>query len=182
MKYLAFVLLCLAVALPAAVKANQGYKKVYKDCDDTCSQCLYGRGQSKCLKCIENYTLDIHHSDFGEGLYPQCVIDLKAICAGKKDGTPCDDGVECTVSVCKKNLCTVIRPAENGAPCTDGKACTTSDTCTDGKCIPGPPLVCTAADECKQSPGFCGYNGCFFNVRMYCQATSIAVQRCTCHC
>jgi streptogramin lyase len=42
----------------------------------------------------------------------------------------------------------------NGTSCTDGNACTLADTCQDGACKAGAPVVCRASDQCH-SAGVC---------------------------
>ncbi len=96
------------------------------------------------------------------------------------DGTPCSDGSLCTqTDTCSGGVCggnAVICPAPgvchvqgtcnpqtgvcsdpvaaDGTQCTDGNACTVGDTCQGGGCTAGPPLSCTALDECHL-PGVC---------------------------
>jgi cysteine-rich repeat protein len=62
-------------------------------------------------------------------------------------GTACpDDGNLCTDDACDgKGSC--VHPA-NTKPCDDGDACTRTDTCHDGRCTGGNPVVCTAPDQC----------------------------------
>jgi cysteine-rich repeat protein len=90
------------------------------------------------------------------------------------NGTPCDDGNACTrVDVCQAGACVgttpvvcnpsdqchdgaecnpatgiCSNPAPNGTPCDDGNACTRTDTCQNGACTGGNPIVCTALDQC----------------------------------
>src|SRR5262249_59496402 len=83
----------------------------------------------------------------------------------KNDGTPCDDGLYCTINdkcmggACKGQpntcaapgdvcmigncdevlkKCTAV-PGNDGAPCDDKNACTTGETCSAGKCGGGVP-------------------------------------------
>ncbi len=84
----------------------------------------------------------------------------------------CDDINECEASPCAPNAtCTntpgsftcacnqgfygdglVCEPgctlAPNGTPCDDGDLCTQPDTCQEGACLSGKPVVCTASDAC----------------------------------
>ena len=87
-------------------------------------------------------------------------------------GFACDDGDECTVGdLCVEGLCsggvatncaddnpctddscepeTGCQHIDNVAPCNDGNVCTTSDSCVDGICQGGPPLVCDDANICN---------------------------------
>jgi len=96
-------------------------------------------------------------------------------------GVACDDGNACTPSdVCQAGFCTggtpvvcsaldqchtagVCNPATgqcsqpakpNGTPCEDGNLCTLGDACVAGVCVPGPPRVCVAPDQCHDA-GVC---------------------------
>ena len=93
----------------------------------------------------------------------------------KLDGAVCDDGNGCTtVDMCEGGTCLGTKPVvctaqdqchdagtcnpatgvcsnpakANGTTCDDGNACTTADTCADGTCTAGTPVVCTAQDQC----------------------------------
>ncbi len=58
----------------------------------------------------------------------------------------CDDGNPCTDDACKPNVgCT---HSNNSAPCNDGNACTTTDTCSGGACVGGPPPKCNDGNPC----------------------------------
>ncbi len=58
----------------------------------------------------------------------------------------CDDGNTCTDDSCDpENGCV---HTDNTAPCDDGNACTTNDTCADGFCAPGAPLLCEDHNVC----------------------------------
>ncbi|HZN04111.1 MAG TPA: thrombospondin type 3 repeat-containing protein, partial [Candidatus Polarisedimenticolia bacterium] len=67
---------------------------------------------------------------------------------------PCEQHV---VSCDDENPCTddVFNPFNGGCthtpnfnPCDDGNACTTGDTCSFNNCVGGPPVTCTASDQC----------------------------------
>jgi hypothetical protein len=58
------------------------------------------------------------------------------------------------------NQCQTCQPAtststwtnkSNGTACTDRNACTRSDTCQNGVCTGGNPVVCTAQDQCHDA-------------------------------
>jgi hypothetical protein len=90
------------------------------------------------------------------------------------DGTACDDGLTCTIGdQCQSGMCMGIpscpamacqvvagcdifldkclyQPAMNGASCNDGSACTKVDTCSNGVCVGGSPVVCVPG-ECESS-------------------------------
>ena len=63
-------------------------------------------------------------------------------------GTPlkCDDGEECTVDACEADLGCVFSPVSNGTECNDGSLCTGGDHCEDGECV-GDTLP--ACDSCS---------------------------------
>jgi len=93
----------------------------------------------------------------------------------KDDGTPCDDGDECTqTDTCQTGTCTGSDPVvctasdqchnagtcdpdtgicsdppkADGSPCDDNDECTQTDTCQGGTCTGDDPVVCTASDQC----------------------------------
>jgi hypothetical protein len=93
--------------------------------------------------------------------------------AAKADNTACDDGNACTVSdTCQGGVCkggstkqcpaadschdvgacsngVCFNPVKaNGATCNDQNACTRTDTCQNGVCAGGNPVVCAAPDQC----------------------------------
>jgi hypothetical protein len=78
----------------------------------------------------------------------------KSVCDGQgkvtsaaDDGDlPLDDGNPCTGEVCTAGA--PGHPALDGAACDDGDACTVGDTCQAGACASGPPMVCSALDQC----------------------------------
>jgi hypothetical protein len=95
-------------------------------------------------------------------------------CAGKPDGSICEDGDPCTLAdVCQSGACrhgtikTCAAPDQchtatcdsstgqcksfelpEGASCSDGNACTVADACAQGVCQPGNPTTCFATDSC----------------------------------
>jgi hypothetical protein len=58
----------------------------------------------------------------------------------------CDDGNVCTDDVCDPNV--GCRAIFNTEPCDDGNVCTVSDSCAQGACVPGSPLVCDDGNPC----------------------------------
>lgn len=93
----------------------------------------------------------------------------------KPNGIACDDGDGCTrIDTCKNGNCTGLSPvvcvpidlcheagvcdratgtcstppAADGTTCDDNDACTRADTCTEGVCKGGDPMVCTPSDDC----------------------------------
>jgi hypothetical protein len=100
------------------------------------------------------------------------------------NGTPCDDHNACTLTdTCQNGACTggnpVVctaldachvagvcdvatglcsnPPAPNGTSCSDGNACTQTDTCQNGACTGGNPVVCAPLDQCHIA-GTCNTN------------------------
>jgi hypothetical protein len=39
----------------------------------------------------------------------------------------------------------------NGTPCDDGNLCTQVDTCQNGTCVGGNPVICSASDQCHEA-------------------------------
>ena len=98
----------------------------------------------------------------------------------KTDGTGCNDGDACTsgdscqsgtcggtpVTCSASDQCHVAGTcdpgtgqcsnpsAANGTGCNDGNACTQTDTCQNGMCSGGNPVVCSAGGQCE-SAGTC---------------------------
>lgn len=81
-------------------------------------------------------------------------------CAGKANGTPCDDANPCTTeSTCQNEVCkpTAGTNAPNGTVCEDGNKCLTDKKCTNGFCS-GVSVNCNdnnacTADACSPSIG-----------------------------
>jgi hypothetical protein len=62
-------------------------------------------------------------------------------------GAPlCKDDNPCTDDACDPAAGCVFTP--NAAPCQDGDVCTTGDSCVQGVCAGGPPLVCDDGNPC----------------------------------
>jgi len=99
----------------------------------------------------------------------------------KPDGASCNDGNACTqTDTCQAGVCSGANPVvcaapdqchdagtcnpstgqciypskANGTACNDNDACTQTDTCQNGTCVGGNPVVCTASDQCH-SVGSC---------------------------
>ncbi len=69
--------------------------------------------------------------------------------------TPLSDGDDCTADVCDPQTGSVTHPDEpDGTPCDDGLVCTLNDTCEGGQCTAGPPNVPSA--ECSGDFDFDG--------------------------
>ncbi len=75
---------------------------------------------------------------------------------GDLDSPFCEDNVSCSDS----NVCTVDQcgtggcqnpPEENGFTCDDADACTQTDTCQDGTCAGGSPVLCQPPDSCHDA-------------------------------
>jgi hypothetical protein len=94
------------------------------------------------------------------------------------NGSPCDDGLFCTVSdSCQNGSCSVFVPRDcssldeqckdgvcdetlnacvaqslpDGQPCNDGNACNSGETCTNGLCAGGTPATCDPPPACRQA-------------------------------
>ena len=105
------------------------------------------------------------------------------------DGEVCDDADNCTqVDECRSGTCQGFSPVvcapqgqcssggvcdpgtglctnttlPDGSPCSDANACTQADRCQNGFCVAGPPVTCTALDQChvagvcNPGTGVCG--------------------------
>jgi len=106
----------------------------------------------------------------------------------KADNSACDDLDACTqADSCQSGFCTGGDPVvcvpltachqtgvcdpltgvctqpvkPDGAPCEDGDLCTSSESCTNGLCLGGTPVICQALDSCHEvgvcepNPGQC---------------------------
>ncbi|MBI5607586.1 MAG: CotH kinase family protein, partial [Deltaproteobacteria bacterium] len=76
----------------------------------------------------------------------------------------CDDGNACTVDACALSggIPTCSHTASAGA-CSDGNPCSVGDTCTAGKCAPGPQKDCSdgtacTIDTCLPASGACAHD------------------------
>jgi hypothetical protein len=88
------------------------------------------------------------------------------VCVGTTiaDGTHCTNGDVCEIhdsAVCMSGKC-LGTPAPDGYPCLDDDPCTDPDTCHSGKCIPGPPKVCSDGNICTIDSCVTG-KGCLFS-------------------
>ena len=73
-------------------------------------------------------------------------------------------------------------PKPNDAICNDGNACTQTDTCQNGTCIGGNPVVCTdnnvcTTDSCNPVDGTCVFDPVLNGIQ--CQTASNATGACT---
>lgn len=104
----------------------------------------------------ETCTLQMPCHEHGAG-----TCDPKSGCSypSLPDGTPCDDGSECTSDdTCQQGNCTGA-PVTEGSLCGFGDSCTMTGTCTKGACAGGKiesdgtactdGTVCTSNDTCK---------------------------------
>ncbi|MFQ5415230.1 MAG: hypothetical protein ACE5E6_12305, partial [Phycisphaerae bacterium] len=79
-----------------------------------------------------------------------------------QSGTPltCDDGNACTQDVCDAVSGCVFPAVSDGTPCDDGVFCTVSDACMSGVCVGGGARDCSDAvactvDVCDEASGAC---------------------------
>ena len=70
----------------------------------------------------------------------------------------CDDNNYCTKDICLPDGGCAHEPLEGA--CSDGDPCTLGDFCSDGKCIPGQPLVCNDNNPCTDDK--CKDGACVF--------------------
>ncbi len=71
--------------------------------------------------------------------------------------TSCDDGNPCTTDSCDPAAPGGCVHTNNNASCNDGNACTFNDTCSNGVCVGGAPVVCNdnnvcTTDSCLPAP------------------------------
>jgi cysteine-rich repeat protein len=103
-----------------------------------------------------------------------CTTDdacTNGMCAGTAIG--CDDGVACTSDACAGGTCThtgVPNCCVQDADCDDHSVCTGLETCQNGTCAAGTPLVCSDDRGCT-TDGCDPTTGCTF-VPQGCCATS----------
>ncbi len=89
------------------------------------------------------------------------------------DANACTNGDRCTGGTCQSGsptscedrMCNTVAcntttgacdytPVADTTGCDDGNACTTVDTCAQGACVGGTPVICAALDQCHD-PGLC---------------------------
>lgn len=107
----------------------------------------------------------------------ECTVNdvcVNGVCSG--EGNPgcclkdsdCDDGNQCTKDTCvlATGQCVSQAAPMNGLGCNaDNNGCTTGDTCSNGQCIGGIPMDCSAsADDCNDA---------------ICQSTGVQTYKCT---
>jgi hypothetical protein len=100
-------------------------------------------------------------------------------CAGRPNGSACDDGNACTqTDTCQAGVCTGGNPVvcaaidqchdagacvastglctnphkADGTACDDGDRCSAGDSCRAGTCLPGPANACTGPGDLKYVP------------------------------
>ena len=71
----------------------------------------------------------------------------------------CDDGNLCTTDLC--DLVDGCVFYTNSIPCDDSNACTTDDSCSEGTCAPGAPLICDDGNGCTDD-SCVALQGCLF--------------------
>lgn len=107
-----------------------------------------------------------------------CDSQIGCVAMPQNDGTPCDDGLYCTITdACSSGICSgvpntcappgdicligtcdentnscVAVPGNNGLACNDGSTCTAGEQCQNGACGMGAPanqgVACADADAC----------------------------------
>ncbi|MBI3782908.1 MAG: hypothetical protein HY270_05855, partial [Deltaproteobacteria bacterium] len=141
---------------------RDGYVEGSEQCDDgnaiDADTCKNDCALNVCGDGVSDPTVeacDDGNTNGGDGCSSSCQIESCFQCSGQPsscapaaDGTTCNDGNGCSISdVCSSGTCTGTNAAD-GTACEDGNACSIGDTCQAGGCQAGPPLVCTAFDQC----------------------------------
>jgi hypothetical protein len=87
-------------------------------------------------------------SDCTEG--DKCTIDTCEAGVCKRESVVCTASDQCHVAgTCNPATGSCNNPKKtNGSTCNDGNGCTQTDTCQNGTCTGGNPVVCTALDQC----------------------------------
>src|SRR5262245_36881132 len=95
------------------------------------------------------------------GTSPACPADVLAsastVC--RPPASPCDIAETCTGS---STACPADAKAPNGTSCSDGNACNGVETCQNGTCNAGTPLVCNDGNPCTDDSCDAA-TGCVFN-------------------
>ncbi len=102
--------------------------------NDHCSQ---GACAGSVVTCNDNNPCT---KDSCDETHDQCVNDPIAGCLNCAVDTDCNDGNDCTRDQCLNSKCE-FTPL-TGTSCEDGNQCTAGDTCKDGFCQSGFPVVC----------------------------------------
>src|SRR4029077_8689398 len=81
---------------------------------------------------------------------PQGQICQNSVCVNLCAGVVCTASDPCHVAgTCDPSTGLCSNPvATNGTPCNDGNLCTRNDTCQNGVCVAGTPVICTTQDPC----------------------------------
>ncbi|MFO0745516.1 MAG: HYR domain-containing protein [Myxococcota bacterium] len=91
----------------------------------------------------------------------QCTGDdrcVNEVCAGRDD---CDDGNPCTVDVCDDDGACTSAPGNDGTACDDGDHCTALSACSGGACVGTALVVCKDNSDCTDD--LCDATfGCYF--------------------
>jgi uncharacterized protein (TIGR03382 family) len=97
--------------------------------------------------CAPKCDPDLCGDDGCGGACKVCMIDELCLADGTPEPTdPCHS--------CLVATSTSLWTPTTGGACDDGSACTGTDTCSNGVCVGGNPIVCTGADACHD-PGQC---------------------------
>jgi hypothetical protein len=130
-------------------------------CDGKCcpkhARCRNGRckckpGFKKCGgKCV-NLQTSVKHCGDCATVCPEGRACIAGQCAECSIDADCPDDPQngCVVGVCSAGTCT-LTPVTNGNACDDGSLCTANESCQNGQCTQGSPVVCTAQDQCHDA-------------------------------
>ncbi|CAA9551503.1 MAG: conserved hypothetical protein with Kelch motif [uncultured Thermomicrobiales bacterium] len=168
---------------PLGANCNRDDKCASGVCDLATKHCACPPGQVACSHgCVDSASFQTDPANCGGcgrvclsgvctggvcGAGPSAVLGASCSGGGECASGSCVDGVCCAEATCSglDTACQVgvcqpgtgacsVQPRANGTACDDGNACTQTDTCQDGACTGGNPVVCAAADQCHQA-GVC---------------------------
>lgn len=113
-----------------------------KECDDGefCTvkdKCSQGSCTGTPVTCNDNNPCT---KDYCDETNKRCVNEPIVGCLNCTVDKDCNDGNACTQEKCVASKCefTLL----TGTACEDGNKCTQKDTCQNGQCQPGAPLIC----------------------------------------
>jgi hypothetical protein len=100
--------------------------------------------------------------DDNECTSPDECIDGVCTTTNLPDNTACEDFNECTTESCQGGSC-LANDVPDGTPCDDFLACYADETCQNGFCAQGDPVVCPVCEACAEPYGclpneFAGHN------------------------
>jgi EGF domain/RTX calcium-binding nonapeptide repeat (4 copies) len=115
---------------------------------DTCAGTSCESGEQPAPTCT---------SDASCAAGTRCVSGLCVACVANSE---CNDGNVCTFEQCQPVLGCSNPPVANGTLCLDSTVCNGSETCQNGTCTAGPPLVCDDGAFCTGVESCNAVTGC----------------------